>query len=87
MESIQRVRNQSLKDAWQSIGMLIIDECSFLSPRDIYLINARLQALKESPDYFGGINIVFVGDLYQLPPVGSKLYSASLAHNASHMAF
>ncbi|KAJ3860909.1 hypothetical protein EV359DRAFT_48217, partial [Lentinula novae-zelandiae] len=39
-------------------------------------IDAALRYAKEKPDdYFGGINIIFAGDLFQYPPVGTALYT------------
>jgi len=39
-------------------------------------IHDALCEAKENSELFGGINIIFVGDFAQLPPVGdTKLYS------------
>lgn len=60
---------------WSSIGMLFIDEFSMISAALFDLVDTRLRKLKcrmEMP--FGGVHMVFSGDFYQLPPIGSTLY-------------
>lgn len=60
-----------LKEAWSPVGVLIIDECSFLGCAAMYEISQRLQAIKGvRGTEFGGVHIIFAGDFYQLPPVG-----------------
>ena len=60
------------------IRWLILDEASTLSPALLGLLDAYLRRACERHPYalrgrhkrpFGGINIVFAGDLWQLPPV------------------
>ena len=50
-------------------GVLIIDEISMLDARTINLIDTVCKAIKRSPEPFGGIQVVLVGDFFQLPPV------------------
>ncbi len=51
--------------------LLIIDEVSLVGSNMLLEIHKRLQQIKGvSPDtMFGGVSILAVGDLYQLPPV------------------
>ena len=60
------------------IRWLIIDECSTISPQLLAQLNAALRRACLRHPYardgtrhrpFGGINIIFAGDLWQLPPV------------------
>jgi hypothetical protein len=54
-----------------NLCLLIIDEVSMVGSNMLLEIHKRLQVkatLLEIP--FGGVNILAVGDLYQLPPVG-----------------
>jgi Helitron helicase-like domain at N-terminus/PIF1-like helicase len=58
-------------DLWARTRMLIIDEISFADKSDICKIDTNLCKLKQQSGVkYGGINIVFCGDLRQLEPVG-----------------
>ena len=50
-------------------GVLIIDEISMLDAKTLNLIDTVCRAIKRSPEPFGGIQVVLVGDFFQLPPV------------------
>ena len=52
--------------------LLIIDEVSMVGCNMLLEIHKRLQQIKGVSDdaVFGGVSILAVGDLYQLPPVG-----------------
>src|SRR3989344_5404240 len=50
-------------------GVLIIDEISMLDSKTLNLIDTVCRAIKRSQEPFGGIQIVLVGDFFQLPPV------------------
>jgi hypothetical protein len=59
-------------ELWLNTRLLIIDEISFASKNEIQLLHKQLNQLKQQMHVkFGGINIVFVGDMRQLEPVGS----------------
>lgn len=65
-------KNKKSMKAWKTIDVLIVDEVSMLSKRIFELIDyigkrVRLQKNKA----FGGIQVIFTGDFYQLPPVGN----------------
>ncbi|MDZ4221804.1 MAG: PIF1 family DEAD/DEAH box helicase, partial [Patescibacteria group bacterium] len=49
--------------------VLIIDEVSMLGPKTLDAVEQVLRAVKKNQDPFGGIQIVLVGDFFQLPPV------------------
>ena len=51
------------------IDAILIDEASMLRPDIIDAIDLTLQLTKGNKRPFGGIQIVLIGDLYQLPPV------------------
>lgn len=52
--------------------VLIIDEISMLSARQLDLVNRICQMFKEDMRPFGGMQVVFCGDFFQLPPVGGR---------------
>ena len=61
---------------WRKVNYLIIDEVSMVGCQLMLKIHEALCEAKETTKLFGGINIIFVGDFAQLPPVGdTKLYS------------
>ena len=51
------------------IDAILIDEASMLRPDIVDAINLTLQATRDNDLPFGGIQMILVGDLYQLPPV------------------
>ncbi|HCC83745.1 TPA: AAA family ATPase [Candidatus Uhrbacteria bacterium] len=52
--------------------VLIIDEISMLSGATLNLVDQVCQALRKSMQPFGGLQVVFVGDFFQLPPVSRQ---------------
>ena len=61
---------------WRKVNYLIIDEVSMIGCQLMLRIHETLCEAKENSNLFGGINIIFVGDFAQLPPVGdTRLYS------------
>lgn len=68
IESI--VYNHVARNAWRNTDVLIIDEVSMMSKRIFELLNKvgkRLRKCSSKP--FGGLQVIFVGDFFQLPPV------------------
>lgn len=49
--------------------VLIIDEVSMLLSETLSMIDAVCREIKRSPDPFGGLQIILVGDFFQLPPI------------------
>lgn len=49
--------------------ILIIDEISMMSIPLLEFLNTVCQQVRGSPEAFGGIQVVFLGDFFQLPPV------------------
>lgn len=58
------------KDLLQEIELLIIDEVSMVRADMIDAIDTILKHVRSKPALpFGGVQLLFIGDLYQLPPV------------------
>lgn len=55
----------------QKVKVLVIDEISMLHKSQIEMVNTILQFFQDPYAPFGGIQIVFSGDFFQLPPVGA----------------
>ena len=50
-------------------NLIIIDEISMVRADLLDKLDEKLRILKQNNQVFGGVQMVFVGDLYQLPPV------------------
>jgi ATP-dependent DNA helicase PIF1 len=70
---INKIRkNKFLKSIWKETEILVIDEVSMLSLKLFNTLNAIGKAIRGNQKPFGGIQLIFSGDFYQLPPVGDK---------------
>ncbi|OGG28999.1 hypothetical protein A2971_03780 [Candidatus Gottesmanbacteria bacterium RIFCSPLOWO2_01_FULL_46_21] len=49
--------------------VLIIEEVSMLNPETLSMVDVVCRQIKESLEPFGGMQVVFSGDFFQLPPV------------------
>ena len=65
-------RLNTLRTKLSCLMFVIIDEISMVGSNMLLEIHKRLQQIKGVSDdkVFGGVSILAVGDLYQLPPVG-----------------
>jgi len=66
-------KNQFSKKIWKETDILVVDEISMLSLKLFTILNAIGKAVRNNSKPFGGIQLVFSGDFYQLPPVGDYL--------------
>jgi ATP-dependent DNA helicase PIF1 len=63
-------KNKLLKKVWNETDILIVDEVSMLSLKLFNMLNYIGKAIRGNRKPFGGIQLIFSGDFYQLPPVG-----------------
>lgn len=68
-EDIKRRRDRRL---YQKMEVLIIDEISMVRADLLDNIDYFLRVNRENPYPFGGVQVVFFGDLFQLPPIVSS---------------
>jgi len=61
-----------LKSRFSKLKVLIIDEISMVSPEIFASMDKVLRAFKNSPEPFGGVQVVISGDFFQLPPVSRE---------------
>ena len=67
----QKVMRATLSD----VKLFIIDEISMVSSINLAFVHMRLEELFGSNEWFGSKNMLFIGDLLQLPPVhGSPVF-------------
>lgn len=72
-QAIQKVAfDKFAKANWRSTQILVIDEVSMLSLKLFNMLNEIGQFIRKNRRPFGGIQLIFSGDFYQLPPVGTK---------------
>ena len=73
IDVIKRVCKSKYKRMpWKNIDVLIIDEVSMMSKKLFDILNKIAQLVRKSKEPFGGIQLIFSGDFYQLPPVGNE---------------
>jgi ATP-dependent DNA helicase PIF1 len=65
-------KNKFTKALWKNTDILVVDEVSMLSSKLFDLLNHIGKAIRGNSKHFGGIQLIFSGDFYQLPPVGNK---------------
>ncbi|XP_061196513.1 uncharacterized protein LOC133204782 [Saccostrea echinata] len=76
----------SFRTKYRNLSVVIIDEISMVGNNMLTFINDRLQQLTGKRQDFGGISIIAVGDLYQLPPVGDKWIFKDLSNPFQSLA-
>lgn len=66
------INNYHKAKIWKKTDILVVDEVSMMSKKLFDLLNYIGQRIRKAPHLpFGGIQVVFSGDFYQLPPVGT----------------
>ena len=66
------VRNARAARRIREAHVLVIDEISMLGAATLEAVDAACKGIRQSADSFGGLQAVFVGDFFQLPPVVSR---------------
>ena len=64
-EKVKRLRNNVIKN----IDTILIDECSMIRCDLLDSIDQSLRLNRNSEQSFGGVQIILLGDIHQLPPV------------------
>ena len=65
------IKNKNAMKMWRKAKGIILDEVSMLSKKIFEIIEEIARAAKLSSLPFGGMQVVFTGDFFQLPPVGN----------------
>ncbi len=52
--------------------VLVIDEISMLPPDTLSMVDQVCREVMQNPEPFGGLQVIFVGDFFQLPPIIKK---------------
>jgi ATP-dependent exoDNAse (exonuclease V) alpha subunit len=64
------IEKKHIKEHLERTKVLIIDEISMLHRNQLDAINDILQFARNNKAPFGGLQVIFCGDFFQLPPVG-----------------
>jgi ATP-dependent DNA helicase PIF1 len=67
------LKHRRVVKEWRRIKTLILDECSMLSKKLFTVLEYIARKIRNNASPFGGIQIVFLGDFFQLPPVGDPI--------------
>jgi hypothetical protein len=77
MQLIEKLRND-----WENLDYLFIDEISIIDAITMGLISQTLSFILNNAAPFGGLNVIIAGDFFQLPPInGKSLYTDTLIYN------
>jgi len=62
-------KNKHISARVKQADILVIEEISMLSAQTLSLVDSVVRSVKQNPLPFGGMQVVFVGDFFQLPPI------------------
>lgn len=68
-EAIKKGKQQRKSKLYKNLSTIIIDEVSMVRADLMDSVNVFLKTARGSAKPFGGVQMIFIGDLYQLPPV------------------
>lgn len=66
------LKNKHSKALWKETNILVVDEVSMMSLKLFETLDAIGKSVRKNSKPFGGLQLIFSGDFYQLPPVGDK---------------
>lgn len=66
----------------REVEIIIIDEVSMLRADVLDMMDFSLRHIRRNPQKFGGVQMLFIGDLYQLPPVVRDEYILKKCYNS-----
>ncbi len=65
----ERIKESRQPQIYKEVDYLVIDEISMVRADLMDAINYSLQINRKSTAPFGGVKLILIGDLYQLPPI------------------
>ncbi|MGH7195641.1 MAG: HRDC domain-containing protein [Candidatus Saccharimonadales bacterium] len=78
--------NDRLRKRYLNTDILVIDEISMLHGKRLDMVNEACKILREDESPFGGLQVIMVGDLFQLPPVNRASELVDFAHTSAAWA-
>lgn len=79
----QLAGNAKLVKRYNSTDVLVIDEVSMLHGHRLDMVNEVCKLLRKSDKSFGGLQIILVGDLFQLPPISRDSDTVDFVHESA----
>lgn len=79
-------QNARLVKRYNATDILVIDEVSMLHGARLNMVNEAAKLLRGNERPFGGMQVILVGDLFQLPPVSSASELTDFAHTSAAWA-
>jgi hypothetical protein len=77
MVSVSKKKRRELEEDWAKVDWLFVDEISLMGCALNAEVDQMLRIIKDNETWYGGVNIVFAGDLAQYPPVkATALYNS-----------
>ena len=71
---------------YRELEWILVDEISMVSNDLWKYVHLCLQEIKQCKEPFGGVNIIAIGDMYQLQPVKANYVFMDLQHNYGPLA-
>ena len=75
-----------LVEKYNKCDVLVIDEVSMLHGARLNMVNQVAKHLRQNSRPFGGLQVIFVGDLFQLPPVTKGRGPVDFVHTSEAWA-
>ncbi|HET7320654.1 MAG TPA: HRDC domain-containing protein [Candidatus Saccharimonadales bacterium] len=75
-----------LAKRYNATDVLVIDEISMLHGKRLDMVNEAAKILRGNNEPFGGMQVILVGDLFQLPPVNRASELVDFAHTSAAWA-
>jgi GTPase SAR1 family protein len=72
-------------DLFRNVDVMIVDEISMARADIIEGMDYILKKFRIKDEPFGGVQMVFIGDMYQLPPVLDKNEKITITHNGERV--
>uniref|UniRef100_A0A1X7SM34 ATP-dependent DNA helicase n=1 Tax=Amphimedon queenslandica TaxID=400682 RepID=A0A1X7SM34_AMPQE len=70
--ALSKEAQKRMKMTLKNLKIIIVDEVSMVSNLNLAYLHMRLEDIFGTDEWFGSKNILFVGDLLQLPPVNGR---------------
>ncbi|CAE8687887.1 unnamed protein product, partial [Polarella glacialis] len=73
LKDFAKIRTGNNAEFWKRAEVLVLDEASMISGELLDRLDVELRKLRKVDTAFGGVQVVLIGDLFQLPPISTKL--------------
>ena len=70
--ALSKASQKVMKTYLKGVKIFVVDEVSMVSSLNLAYLHLRLEELFGGTNWFGGKNVLFVGDILQFPPVNGR---------------